>query len=262
MSPATLREIQNTLTDLRANGGVHLLVYCINALHSTKWIHEIHRTIVPYPTPSPRIPAVAVVTGMSDVAQQESWWSNNEDALAEQGPRFDDHAFIRVMITGAQSPTGDHISESRHVLHALILQNCAFAFNSETNSDFQRTAPYKQRAMGNPSPSLSTMLAGKPFSLTSTRSKAIDIVLLGEAKPHSSPLIGPPAIPPVGIEEQAAREPVCQIVSHSNPRELETGSQDDDASLLDVRIGMIPPEDASLMMVTDRVSPKHICPII
>ena len=102
-----------------------LLVYCMNALRSTKWIHEIHRTIVPYPTPSPRIPAVAVVTGMSDVAQQESWWSNNEDTFAEQGPRFDDHAFIRTMTTGAQSPTRDHISESRHVLHALILQNCA-----------------------------------------------------------------------------------------------------------------------------------------
>ena len=72
-----------------------LLVYCINALHSTKWIHEIHRTIVPYPTPSPRIPPVAVVTGMSDVAQQESWWSNNEDAFAEQG-----HALMTMHSSG------------------------------------------------------------------------------------------------------------------------------------------------------------------
>ena len=94
-----------------------------------------------------------------------------------------------MMTTGAQSPTGDHISESRHVLQALILQNCAYALNSETDSDFQRTAPYKERAMGNPSPSLSTMLAGKPSSLTSTRSKAIDIVLLGEIGVGKSSLI-------------------------------------------------------------------------
>ena len=436
-----------------------LLVYCMNALQSTKWIHEIHRTIVPYPTPSPRIPAVAVVTGMSDVAQQESWWSNNEDAFAKQGPRFDDHAFIWMMITGAQleSPTGDHISESRHVLHTLILQNCTFALNSETNSDYQRMVPYKQRAMGNPSPSLSTMLAGKPSSPTSTRSKAINIVLLGEIGVGKSSLINliarenvakvsldtvgctktaakytfeekgrtfhfydtpglvdlqmgaKPFIDPIdtiqklicslgngngpdlllfcidkskptvalqrhyqlfckiicggnvpfalaitkleegedadqwwdrygatvrrygvdcsgyvgfrqnadsegqlrasllsffvtytdrqknrmrslrssmgrmvgsvtpflrsqistpertlmkqcGLDEQTARELVPRIVSHSNPRELETGSQVDDNP--PVKIGMVPPEAASLMVVTDRVAPKHICPII
>ena len=189
MSPAAQREIQNTLTDLGKNGGVHLLVYCMNALHSTKWIHEIHRTIVSYSTPSPRIPTVAVVAGMSDVAQQESWWSSNEDAFAEHGPRFDDHAFIRMMTPGAQSPTGDHISESRHVLHSLVLQNCAYALSSETDSDFQRTTPYGQRSMGNSFPSLSTMLAGKPSSLTSTRSKAIDIVLLGEIGVGKSSLI-------------------------------------------------------------------------
>ena len=189
MSLVSPREIPNTLTDLRTNGGVHLLVYCMNAIHSTKWIHEIHRTIVSYSTPSPRIPAVAVVTGMSDVTQQESWWSSNEDAFAEQGPRFDGHAFIRMMTTSAQSPTGDHISESRRILQALILQNCAYALNSETDSDFQRTAPYKERFMGNSFPSLSTMPAGKPSSLTSTRSKAIDIVLLGEIGVGKSSLI-------------------------------------------------------------------------
>jgi GTP-binding protein EngB required for normal cell division len=189
MSPAAPREIPNTLMDLRKNGGVHLFVYCMNAIHSTKWIHEIHHTIVSYSTPSPRIPAVAVVTGMSDMAQQESWWSSNQDAFAEQGPRFDNHAFIQMMTTGAHSPTGDHITESRRVLHALILQHCAYALNSETDSDFQRTAPYNQRSMGNSFPSLSTMPAGKPSSLTSTRSKAIDIVLLGEIGVGKSSLV-------------------------------------------------------------------------
>ncbi|KAG6378118.1 hypothetical protein JVT61DRAFT_13803 [Boletus reticuloceps] len=181
MSPAVLTEgIQNTLTDLRRNGGVHLIVYCMHASHSTSWILEIHRTILFYPTPLLRIPAVAVVSGMSDVAQQESWWSSNEDAFVEQGFRFDDHAFIRMMATTVQSPTGDCISESRHILHALILQNCAYPLNSETDSDFQRTAPYKQRFMANSFQSLLTLLGGKPPSHTSTGSKAIDIVLLGE----------------------------------------------------------------------------------
>ncbi|KAF8557983.1 hypothetical protein OG21DRAFT_79854 [Imleria badia] len=190
MSPAAVEEgIQNTLTDLRRNGGVHLLVYCMNALHSPKWIHEIHRTIVSYSTPPLRIPAVAVVTGMSDTAQQESWWSSNEDAFAEQGPRFDGHAFIQMMNRGARSPTGDHISESRHVLHALILQNCAYALNSETDSDFQRSVPYKQRFMGNSFQSLLPMLAGKPPSHISTSSKVVDIVLLGEIGVGKSSLI-------------------------------------------------------------------------
>ncbi|KAI9572105.1 P-loop containing nucleoside triphosphate hydrolase protein [Boletus coccyginus] len=186
----TMSQIQNTLTDLRKNGGVHLLVYCMNALHSTKWIHEIHRVIVSYSTPSPPIPTVAVVAGMSNVAQQDGWWSSNEDAFAEQGSRFDDHAFIQTTTTGAQSRIGD-ISESRRVLRELILQNCAYALNPETDSDFQRTAPYKQRAMGNSFPSLSAMLAGKPSSRTSTSSssKAIDIVLLGEIGVGKSSLI-------------------------------------------------------------------------
>ena len=188
----SMSQIQNTLTDLRKNGGVHLLVYCMNAFHSTKWIHDIHRVVVSYSTPSPPIPTVAVVTGMSDVAQQDSWWSSNinEDAFAEQGPCFDDHAFIQTT-TGAQSRTGDHIPESRRVLHELILQNCAYALNPETDSYFQRTAPYKQRAMGNSFPSLSTMLAGKPSSHTSTSSssKAVDIVLLGEIGVGKSSLI-------------------------------------------------------------------------
>lgn len=186
----TMSQIQNTLTDLRKNGGVHLLVYCMNALHSTMWIHEIHRVIVSYSTPSPPIPTVAVVAGMSDVAQQDSWWSSNEDAFAEQGSRFDDHAFIQTTTTGAQSRTGD-ISESRRVLRELILQNCAYALNPETDSDFRRTAPYKQRAMGNSFPSFSAMLAGKPSSRTSTSSssKAIDIVLLGEIGVGKSSLI-------------------------------------------------------------------------
>ena len=181
MSPATVREgIQNRMTELRSNGGVHLLVYCMNAFHSTRWIHEIHCTIISYTTWSLRIPAVAVVAGVSDTAQQESWWSSNEDAFAEQGPRFDDHAFIEMMSRGAQSPTGDHILESRHTLHALILRNCAYALNSETDSDFQRTVPYKQRSVGNSLQSLLPMLARKPPSHLSISSKAIDIVLLGE----------------------------------------------------------------------------------
>ena len=329
--------------------------------------------------------------------------------------------------------------------------------NSETDTDFQRTAPYKQRSMGNPSPSLSTMLAGKPSSPTSTRSKAIDIVLLGEIGVGKSSLINliarenvakvssdtigctktaakytfeekdrtfhfydtpglvdpqmgaEPFVDPIdtiqklirslgngngpdlllfciddskptvalqrhyrlfckiicggnvpfalaitkleegedadqwwdrygatvrrygvdcsgyvgfrrnadlegqlrasllsffvactdrqknrmrslrssmgrmvgsvtpflrsqistpertlmkqcGLDEQTARELVRRIVSHSNPRELETGSQADDDP--PVRIGMVPPEAASLVVVTDRVAPKHICPII
>lgn len=186
MSSAALRErIQNVLS---RDGGVHLLVYCMNALHPTKWIHEIHRTIGSYSTPSPRIPAVAVVDGMSDMAQQERWWSRNEDAFAEQGPRFDDHAFIRMMTMGTQSPTGDHISESRRVLHALILQNCPGVLDSEMYSDLQCMVPYKDRSMGYLFQSLFTMSAGSP-SRSSFSSKPIDIVLLGEIGVGKSSLI-------------------------------------------------------------------------
>ena len=42
----------------------------------------------------------------------------------------------------------------------------------------------------------------------------------------------------------------------------ETGSQDDDDALLEVRISMVPPEDASLMVVSDRVAPEHIRAVI
>lgn len=190
MATVALREgIQNTMMDLRRNGGIHLLVYCMNALHSPLWIHEVHRAIPSNSTLSPRIPAVAVVTGMSDVAQQENWWSNIEGVLTNQGLHFDDHAFIRMMTAVAQSPTGDHISESRRVLHALILQNCAYGLNSETDSDFQHTAPYKQQSIGNSFQSLRAMSAGKPSSHASASSKAIDIVLLGEIGVGKSSLI-------------------------------------------------------------------------
>ncbi|KAH0827571.1 P-loop containing nucleoside triphosphate hydrolase protein [Lanmaoa asiatica] len=186
ISPVVLREgIQKTLTDLRRNGGIHLLVYCMNALHSTLWIHEIHRTISSYSTPSPPIPMVAVIAGMSDVVQQESWWSGNEGALAYQGLHFDDHAFIRMMATG----TGDHISESRRVLHALILQHCAYTPNSETGSDLQCTALYKQRSIGNSFQFLLVTLAERPSPHTSASSKAIDVVLLGEIGVGKSSLI-------------------------------------------------------------------------
>ncbi|KAG8213758.1 hypothetical protein J3R82DRAFT_10467 [Butyriboletus roseoflavus] len=150
----------------------------MNALHPNVWIHEIHRTIASNSILPSRIPAVAVVDGMSDVVQQESWWSRNESALANQGLHFDAHAFIQMMTTGSQSPTADHISGSRHALHTLILQNCAYAINSETDSDFQRTAPYKQQ-LGNSFQSLVT-IARKSSSRASAGSKAIDIVLLGE----------------------------------------------------------------------------------
>lgn len=193
MTPVALRKgIQNTLMNLRRNGGIHLLVYCVNALHSILWIHEIHRTIASTgnSTASPLIPAVVAVAGMSDVDRQESWWSRNEGALANQGLwHFDDHAFIPMMTTGAQSPTGDQISESRHVLHTLILQNCAHVISSETDSDFQRTALYKQRSIANSFQSFFALSAGKPSSHTSASSKAIDIVLLGEIGVGKSSLV-------------------------------------------------------------------------
>ena len=50
--------------------------------------------------------------------------------------------------------------------------------------------------------------------------------------------------------------------SHSDPPEQEIGSQDDDDALLEVRISMFPPKDASLMVVTDRVAPEHMCTVI
>lgn len=176
--------IQEMLVFLRRNGGVHLLVYCMNASHPIKCIHEIHRTIVANSVPSTRIPAVAVIVGVPHVAQQESWWSSTEDALADQGPRFDDHTFIRMMTTGAQSLTDGYISESRRALHVLILRNA----NSETDSDFQRAAFYKQRSIGNSFQSLLVMLARKPSSHTSV-AKAIDIVLVGEIGVGKSSLI-------------------------------------------------------------------------
>lgn len=185
MSTAVIRQgIQDTLNDLRRNGGVHLLVYCINAFHSIEWTHEIDRTIASYSTPAPPIPAVAVVAGISDLAQQESWWTANEVVFAKQGPQFNHHAFIRMMTTGAQSPSGDHISQSRPVLHELILRNHARAVNPETASNSQRGALYKHRSIGN---SFQSLL--KPPSHTSTSSKDIDIVLLGETGVGKSSLI-------------------------------------------------------------------------
>lgn len=189
-SPVAPRErIQHILTDLCSNGGVRLLVYCMNfASHSNPWIHEMHRTITSNSILPSRIPTVAVIVGMSDVVQQDNWWSRNEGVLANQGLHFDAHTFIQMMTAGSQSPAGDHISENRHALHTLILQNCAYALNSETDSDFQHTAPYKQRSVENSFQSLVT-LARKPSSHTSTGSKSIDIVLLGEIGVGKSSLI-------------------------------------------------------------------------
>ncbi|KAG9316423.1 hypothetical protein JVU11DRAFT_2457 [Chiua virens] len=167
-SPVALREgIQNTLMALRKNGGVHLLVYCLDASHPTRWIHEMHHTITSYPAlSSSRIPAVAVITGLSVVAQQEAWWTNNEDALTEQGLRFDDHAFIPMMT-----------------------HNCADSPKAETDSDFQRTALYKLRSAGNSFQSLLVLLGGKPSSHTSASCKVINVVLLGEIGVGKSSLI-------------------------------------------------------------------------
>lgn len=182
---APREEIQKMMVFLRENGGVHLLVYCMNALHPIKWIRETHRTVACDSITSPRTPAVAVIVGVSDVAQQDSWWSRTTDALADQGPCFNDHTFIRMMNTGTQAPVGGHISEICHALHVLILQNA----NSEMEADFQRGAFYKQRSIGNSFQSLLVMLARKASSHTSIGSKANDIVLVGEIGVGKSSLI-------------------------------------------------------------------------
>ena len=49
--------------------------------------------------------------------------------------------------------------------------------------------------------------------------------------------------------------------SHSDPPEQEAGSQSDGDALLEVR-NSTAPEDTSLIMVPDRVTPEHIRSII
>jgi hypothetical protein len=47
-----------------------------------------------------------------------------------------------------------------------------------------------------------------------------------------------------------------------DPPELETGSQHDDDALLEARIAMVLPEEHSLTVITGRVAPEYIRPII
>ena len=190
MSAAARKEgAQAMLAFLRGNGGVHLLVYCMNALRPLDWICEIHRTIASDSTQSPRVPAVAVVVGISDTSRQESWWTSATGSLADQGPYFSDHTFIQMTTTGPQSLTGDHISVSRHALHVLILHNADAEAGLESALDTQRAAFYKQRSIGNSFQSLLLMLARKPSPHRSVRSKPVDIVLLGEIGVGKSSLI-------------------------------------------------------------------------
>jgi len=158
--------------------GVHLLVYCMTASHSTSWIHHTRDAIASCSNPSLRIPTVAVISGPYDEVEQENWWSSNQDAFANQGPRFDDHAVVWMTI-GAGSLNGDHISKTRDVLHALILRNC----NSEAGLSFQ------QRALSYPVQTFFRVMSRKTYSPKPLGSEAIDIVLLGETGVGKSSLI-------------------------------------------------------------------------
>ena len=191
--------IHEMLALLRRNGGVFLLVYCMSAFQPIEWICEIHRTITSNSIPSQRIPAVAVIVGESDADQLEHWWSSAEDGLADRGPHFDDHTFIRMPL-GGQSLTGDHISECRHALHILILPKVPV--NSETDADIQRAAFYKLRSIRNSFQSLLVLPARKSSSCTSFGSKSIDIILLGEIGVGKSSLIN-----------LVAREDVAEVSS-------------------------------------------------
>ncbi|KIK81247.1 hypothetical protein PAXRUDRAFT_156500, partial [Paxillus rubicundulus Ve08.2h10] len=94
---AVKQRYQDLLRDLRKNGGPHLLVYCLDGSHSTSWIEATHDAISSCFTLPFSIPTIAVVTGVRGLAQQESWWSNNQTLFTNQAVRFVGHAFIPVM---------------------------------------------------------------------------------------------------------------------------------------------------------------------
>ncbi|KAF9222611.1 P-loop containing nucleoside triphosphate hydrolase protein [Gyrodon lividus] len=187
VSAAAAKQLfQDLLPDLRKNGAPHLLVYCLNASHSTSWIEETHSNISSCFTLPSRVPVVAVVTGVRDLAQQESWWSKNNTLFTNQWPSFVGHAFIPMMSHNVQSPFGDRISESRRTLRALILENYADVSDSSDPENRSHKAPYKQRSIGN---SLSALFGKPPPSSTSNKAKAIDVVLLGETGVGKSSVI-------------------------------------------------------------------------
>ncbi|KAF8836429.1 hypothetical protein BDN67DRAFT_332982 [Paxillus ammoniavirescens] len=190
---AAKQRFQDLLRDLRKNGGPHLLVYCIDGSQSTSWIEATHGAISSCFTLPFSIPTVAVVTGVWDLAQQESWWSDNQTLFANQGVRFAGHAFIPMMSHDAHSPSSNHISESRRTLHALVIGNCADVSTSpdpdKNRSRAQHRVRLTQRFMES-SLILRIKAVGKPSSTSSLdKAKAMDVVLLGETGVGKSSVI-------------------------------------------------------------------------
>ncbi|KAG1884529.1 P-loop containing nucleoside triphosphate hydrolase protein [Suillus subluteus] len=104
---------------LRTNGGIHLLVYCVQG---TKYASALKHNYDLLSTVKGDVPIVLVVTGLEDQEpEMEDWWRNNEKSISELGMNFAGHACITAL-AGDADEVRQRREQSYHAVHNLIQQ--------------------------------------------------------------------------------------------------------------------------------------------
>ncbi|KIJ12194.1 hypothetical protein PAXINDRAFT_14965 [Paxillus involutus ATCC 200175] len=114
-----------SLQQLKRNGGIHLLVYCMHGNRAKAAILNNYKAICSLVPPT--TPVVAVITRLERYQDRmEDWWSKNASELSGLGMEFADHACITALADSSRlSPAlRERVAHSRRAVRDLIRRSC------------------------------------------------------------------------------------------------------------------------------------------
>ncbi|KAF5366129.1 hypothetical protein D9757_010948 [Collybiopsis confluens] len=112
-----LVQLYHLIRSLHDHDGVTLLVYCMRGPTFPETLDRSYR-IFYEGFCRQEVPIVIVVTGLEDLADMESWWTNNAAAFSEKNLAFEGHACITAKTGKAE------YNPSRRDLWKMISDEC------------------------------------------------------------------------------------------------------------------------------------------